>query len=64
MPTTPAKRPRVASHIFYFRENLARKSTIFWSVVSGSSPGSREATAITAVKRAVNAPIQANKSWV
>ena len=46
----------------YFRENLDRKSTIFWSVRSGSSPGINEATAATAAKRAVSAPSAANQS--
>ena len=48
----------------YFLENFERKSTIFWSVFSGSSPGINEATAITAVKRAVAAPTQATQSCV
>ena len=40
----------------YFFENLDRKSTIFWSVRSGSSPGINVATAATAASRAVTAP--------
>ena len=52
----------MASHIFYFRENFERKSTTFCKVFSGSSPGIKEATAITADKRATNAPTHANTS--
>ena len=54
----------MASHIFYFRENFERKETILVSVASGSSPGIKEAIAITAVKRAVAAPTQATQSCV
>ena len=52
----------MASHIFYFRENFERKETILVSVASGSSPGIKEAIAITADKRATKAPTQANTS--
>jgi hypothetical protein len=62
IPITPASEARMASHIFYFLENLERKSTTFCKVFSGSSPGNREATAIAAVRRAVKAPNQANTS--
>jgi len=40
----------------YFFENLDKKSTIFWSVRSGSSPGMNVATAATAASSAVTAP--------
>jgi len=40
----------------YFFENLERKSTIFCSVFSGSSPGMNEATAAIAARVAVTAP--------
>jgi hypothetical protein len=51
-----------ASNITYFFENLLRNETILVSVASGSSPGIKEATAITAERRATNAPTQANTS--
>jgi len=62
IPITPASEARMASHIFYFLENLERKSTTFCKVFSGSSPGIKEATAITAERSATNAPNQANTS--
>jgi hypothetical protein len=52
----------MASHIFYFLLNFERNETILVSVASGSSPGIKEQIAIAAVRRAVNAPSQANKS--
>ena len=52
----------MASHIFYFLENFERKETILVSVASGSSPGIKDATAITAERRATKAPNQANTS--
>jgi hypothetical protein len=62
IPITPASEARMASHIFYFRENFERKETILVSVASGSSPGIKEATAITADRRATKAPNQAKMS--
>jgi len=59
---TPASEARIASHILYFLENLERNETILVSVASGSSPGIREATAITAERRATKAPTQAKIS--
>ena len=53
-----------ASNITYFFENLLRNETTLVNVASGSSPGINEATAITAVKRAVAAPTQATQSCV
>ena len=52
----------MASHIFYFRENFERKETTLVSVASGSSPGIKDAMAITAERRATKAPSQANTS--
>jgi hypothetical protein len=62
MPINPASEARIASHIPYFLENLERNETILVSVASGSSPGIKEATAITADRRATKAPTQANTS--
>jgi hypothetical protein len=59
---TPASEARIASHILYFLENLERNETILVSVASGSSPGIKDAMAITADRRATNAPTQANTS--
>jgi hypothetical protein len=62
IPIRPASEARMASHIFYFLENFERKETILVRVASGSSPGIKEAIAITAERRATNAPTQANTS--
>jgi len=51
-----------ASNITYFFENLLRNETIFVRVASGSSPGIKEAIAITAERRATKAPTQAKMS--
>ena len=48
----------------YFLEKRLKSETILVKVASGSSPGINEATAITAVKRAVAAPTQATQSCV
>jgi len=53
-----------ASNITYFFESLLRNETILVRVASGSSPGINAQMAIAAVRRAVNAPSQANKSCV
>jgi hypothetical protein len=52
----------MASHIFYFRENFDKNETTLVNVASGSSPGIKEAIAITADRRATKAPTQANTS--
>ena len=51
-----------ASNITYFFENLLRNETILVRVASGSSPGIKVATAITAERRATKAPTHANTS--
>jgi len=51
-----------ASSIPYFFENLLRNETILVRLASGSSPGIKEATAITAESKATNAPTHAKTS--
>jgi len=54
IPPNAVKIPAIM--VGYFFENLERKSTIFCSVFSGSSPGMNEATAAIAARVAVTAP--------
>jgi len=57
IPNNPPSAVRMPAIMgVYLRENLDKKSTIFWSVRSGSSPGINAATAATAAKSAVTAP--------
>ena len=57
IPNNPPSAVRIPAIMgAYLRENLERKSTIFWSVRSGSSPGINAATAATAPRSAVTAP--------
>ena len=53
-PPSAVKMPAIMG--VYLRENFDKKSTIFWSVRSGSSPGMNAARAATAPSRAVIAP--------
>jgi hypothetical protein len=46
----------------YFLEKRLKNETTLVNVASGSSPGIREAIAITAERRATNAPSQAKMS--
>ena len=46
----------------YFFENFESTSTMDCRLFSGWSPGIKEAIAITAERRATNAPTQANTS--
>jgi len=57
IPNNPPSAVRMPAIMgVYLRENFDKKSTIFWSVRSGSSPGMNAATAATAASSAVSAP--------
>ena len=58
LPTTPT----IVAIIFYFRLNLESTSTTACKAFSGWSPGMNDATAITAVRRAVIAPSTPSQS--
>jgi hypothetical protein len=61
-PNQSSKRGKNGLPHCHFLEKRLKNETTLVNVASGSSPGIKEATAITAERRATKAPTQANTS--